>query len=52
MSKTQKAELEETKRLMSALGRMKPKPHKEMKLGKAVKKQQKRKKQEKQKDGL
>jgi hypothetical protein len=31
-------ELEETKRLMGALVRMKPKPHEEMKVGKAKKK--------------
>jgi hypothetical protein len=38
MAKTDNAKLEETKRLMGALMRMKPKPHEEMKVGKKKKK--------------
>ena len=38
MAKPQK-ELDDTKRLMGALVRMKPKPHEEMKVGKPTKKQ-------------
>jgi hypothetical protein len=34
----QESKLEETKRLMGALVRMKPKPHEEMKVGKKAKK--------------
>jgi hypothetical protein len=33
MAKSQKDGLEETRRLIAALGRMPPKPHDEMKLG-------------------
>jgi hypothetical protein len=34
MADPKKNELEDTKRLMAALGRMAPKPHSEMKVGK------------------
>jgi hypothetical protein len=39
MSKPKTDELEATKRLMSALVHMKPKPHEEMKVGKKAKKE-------------
>lgn len=35
MAKSKSEEIEETKRLMGALVRMKPKPHEDMKLGKS-----------------
>jgi hypothetical protein len=42
MAKTKLTELDETKRLMGALVRMKPKPHEEMKVGKPSPKRAKR----------
>ena len=36
MAKKPETDLDETKRLMGALVRMKPKPHEDMKLGKAT----------------
>jgi hypothetical protein len=41
--KKPQADMEETKRLMGALVRMKPKPHEEMKVGKVAKKTAKKK---------
>jgi hypothetical protein len=35
MTKSKDGDLDQTKRLMAALGRMPPKPHEEMKVGKA-----------------
>ena len=43
MASTRKDGLDETKRLMGALLRMKPKPHEEMKVGKKSKKKSGRK---------
>jgi hypothetical protein len=44
MAKPDKDGLEQTKSLMGALVRMKPKPHEEMKVGKKAKKSQPKKK--------
>jgi hypothetical protein len=41
MSRNPKENLDETKRLMGALGRMPPKPHADMKLGKAIRNEEK-----------
>jgi hypothetical protein len=41
MTKIKTPDLEDTKRLMAALGRMPPKPHEEMKLGKRIAKKAK-----------
>jgi hypothetical protein len=42
MVRSHKDELNETKRLMAALGRMPPKPHEDMKLGKTTAKKKTR----------
>jgi hypothetical protein len=47
MTKAPKSDLDEAKRLMGALVRMKPKPHDEMKIGKIAKKQQRKSKRAK-----
>jgi hypothetical protein len=44
MPKTNKDELDQTRQLMGALVRMKPKPHDDMKVGKKVKKSKVKKK--------
>jgi hypothetical protein len=41
ITKIKTPDLEDTKRLMAALGRMPPKPHEEMKLGKRIAKKAK-----------
>jgi len=43
MAKSKENAMDETRRLMGALVRMKPKPHEEMKLGKKTKAKKKKK---------
>ncbi len=47
---TKKSEMDETKRLMGALVRMKPKPHEEMKVGKKTAKATQKAKRSRKKD--
>ena len=50
MNKRSTKDIEETKRLMGALVRMKPKPHEEMKIGKLAKKRRLKSKRKSKKD--